>query len=360
LLKKFYERLSYSFGNEDCSTELKALDIQKNDHVVCITASGDRPLNLMSQDLEKIYAVDLNPIQNHLLRLKITALEQLDYPDYLNFLGATEEAYPVAFLDSILEELPSESKDFWLMHLGLIEKGILYQGALEKLCFSISIILQLFFKKEIEKLFSADNLLEQELLIDQLFDRKLFKFLSKIILNSWIAKKYFSDPGLYEFVDKKVKVSDYIISQIKNSLQHHLIKENPLLHLLFYGKVESKAFPPYLQKEGVSKIKKNLTKVEIIHLNMVDFLKKLEDNSIDCFSFSDIASYMNQKDFNLLLKEMIRVGRPNARFCIRELMSRHAIDPENESQLFIDHELSEELKMTDNCFVYRFLAGKIK
>ena len=73
-MSRFYERLNYSFGNEDPFTELKALRIKPSDTVVCVTASGDRPLNLMSCPLEKIYCVDLNPIQNHLLSLKLQTI----------------------------------------------------------------------------------------------------------------------------------------------------------------------------------------------------------------------------------------------------------------------------------------------
>ncbi len=67
-MANFFERLSYSFGNEDWLTEQRALQISPNDSVICITASGDRPLNLLTSDCKEILAIDANPIQNHLLQ----------------------------------------------------------------------------------------------------------------------------------------------------------------------------------------------------------------------------------------------------------------------------------------------------
>ena len=53
----FFSRLSYSFGNEDWRTEKRALGIRPHDQVLCITASGDRPLNLLARDyVKKLFA----------------------------------------------------------------------------------------------------------------------------------------------------------------------------------------------------------------------------------------------------------------------------------------------------------------
>ena len=358
-MSRFYERLNYSFGNEDPLTELKALRIKPSDTVVCITASGDRPLNLMSCPLEKIYCVDLNPIQNHLLSLKMEAMKQLEFTDYLNFLGATSEPYPHPFIDSVLSELPSDAKTYWEKRKVTLENRILYQGALEKFCKNISHVLNLFCKKDIEELLNAKNLNVQIDLVKKLFNSKLIKFLAKCILNPLFTKKYFPDPGLYEYVDKNIHVADHLLKIIKTSLEIHLIKENPLLHLLFLGKVKESAFPPYLTEQGFNKIKPQLNKVEIFHGNMISFLENLPKNSVDCFSLSDISSYMSETEFNCLLKAMIQAGKSNARFCIRELMSNHKIDFSIKQHLNINNKLSDELKILDRCFFYHFLAGNI-
>lgn len=359
LTEKFYNRLNYSFGNEDHKTELKALEIHPEDTIVCVTASGDRPLNLLTQECKKIYSIDCNPIQNHLLSLKMKAMQTLEIEEYLNFLGATFESYPSAFTDSIIQSLPADAKDFWKNKSDLLESGVIYQGHMEKFCFWIAILLNIFLKKEIYELFSCTDIFEQQKLIDRIFQKKSIRFLSKVLLHPKLNKKYFSDPGLYAYVDSKMKVHEHLLQLIKRSLEVHLVRENPLLNLVFQGKVGPEAFPPYLQREGIHKIKPRLDKISIVHDNMINFLESLPSESIDCFSFSDIASYMSCSEFNRLLKAMIHCAKPGARFCIRELMSRHTIDQEISSKLQRNEELEQELKAQDNCFVYQFIIGKI-
>ena len=87
-MASFFHRISYSFGNEDWRTEEKALAIEPGDRVVAVTASGDRPLHCLLGDPREVVAVDANANQNHVLRLKIAEMRQLDYERYVAFLGA--------------------------------------------------------------------------------------------------------------------------------------------------------------------------------------------------------------------------------------------------------------------------------
>ena len=86
-MKSFFETINYSSVNEDSNSEFKALNINKNDTVLCITGSGARILDLLIKDPKEIVAVDFNPCQNFLLELKIAAIQKLEYEDFLRFIG---------------------------------------------------------------------------------------------------------------------------------------------------------------------------------------------------------------------------------------------------------------------------------
>src|SRR4029078_5372714 len=85
----FYNRLNYSLGNEDWHVEAQALRIVPKDRVVCVTASGDRPMHLLMTECAEIISIDMNRIQTYLLELKIAAITHLDFEKYLAFLGCT-------------------------------------------------------------------------------------------------------------------------------------------------------------------------------------------------------------------------------------------------------------------------------
>ncbi len=357
---KFYNRLSYTFGNEDPLSEQLALDIRPDDVVVAVTASGDRPLNLLINPCFKLYSIDLNPIQNHLLALKIEAMRHLDYDSYLKFLGASPDSYSPDVTRHILSFLPAEARAYWSSQQHHLKKGILYRGAMERMCYWISCFLNLFFKKEVDCLFLCETVADQKKCFEETISKKpLFRCFAHWILNPKLTKRFLSDPGLYEFVDSTIRIDAHLIRLIVNYLSVHLIRHNPILNLVFLGKVLPEAYPTYLRKEGVDEIKGRLNTIEIVHNNIIDFLEKQPEKSIDCFSLSDVASYMSSANFNRLLKAMIRSAKPNARFCIRELMSQHPIDLEIESKIQRNRELEEKLKAIDHCFVYRFITGII-
>lgn len=56
-----------------------------------LCSAGDNTLNLLLAGPKKIVAVDLSPAQNAVLELKIAAIKNLTYDDYLLILGESED-----------------------------------------------------------------------------------------------------------------------------------------------------------------------------------------------------------------------------------------------------------------------------
>lgn len=85
-MEKFFEKINYSACNEDSRSEIEALNINENDVILCITASGARSLDLLVKNPKKIVSIDFNKTQNFLLSLKIAAYQGLNYDEFLSFL----------------------------------------------------------------------------------------------------------------------------------------------------------------------------------------------------------------------------------------------------------------------------------
>jgi len=172
--KKFFSRLSYSFGNEDWRVERKALKIEPDDTVVCVTASGDRPLHLLLDECKELISVDLNPIQNYLCQLKAAAMRHFNHDDYLSVLGAKEDKLRKEKIDWLLQLLTLEERAFWVANRKLLNKGVLYQGAVEKLCKKIALILRVFRGKKIDRLFEIDDIEIQKKFVKEVWDSTFF------------------------------------------------------------------------------------------------------------------------------------------------------------------------------------------
>ena len=86
-MSSFGRTLNFTSANEDGATELAALTLRPDDHVLCLTASGARPLDLLLGNPARITAIDINPAQNELTRLKIAALRALSDEGVHAYLG---------------------------------------------------------------------------------------------------------------------------------------------------------------------------------------------------------------------------------------------------------------------------------
>ncbi|MBA3239029.1 MAG: DUF3419 family protein [Parachlamydiaceae bacterium] len=357
--RHFFSRLSYSFGNEDPSVERRALDCKNTDRVLCITASGDRPLHLLLDECHEIVAIDLNETQNHLLALKVQAMQQFDYEHYLSFLGGIEDTHRIAKLQLLLPHLNENEKQFWTKHEPIIAKGVIYQGAVERLCKRFASALRLVRRHKVKKLFEFEDLEEQKHFIknhwNSFFWRKSFSFL----FNSPIMRLFLKDPGVFSHLGKTISPGQYICQRLTQNLETTLASKNPFISLILRGYVDPKAFPPYLTEKGVETIKPRLNKLSWESRDVIAYLEDAPSSHFDCFSLSDIASYMDQHNFHRLLRAVHRTARPGARFSMRQFMSDHPI-PDDLSHAFSRNtDLENSLEAEECCFVYRFMAGTI-
>lgn len=356
----FFSRLSYSFGNEDPRVERKALAIKPTDRVLCITASGDRPLHLLMDECAEVVAIDLNETQNNLLALKTLAMKHFKYEDYILFLGGYKDRDRIQKLHRLLPHFDDKESRFWNNHTHLVTKGVLYQGSLEKMLSLFGCTLKLLRGKKVNQLFSIQDLEEQKQFVKEKWNTFLWRKAFDVLFNSPVMRLALKDPGLFAFLDKSISPGTYIYNRMNQSLQTNLANENALLSLILRGRVEPKAFPPYLTEEGVNVIKPRLNKLKWHSDNIITFLENSPDNHFDGFSLSDIASYMDDQSFQRLLSAVHRTAKPGARFSIRQFMSDHPITESVRPFFKRDPKLEATLESEERCFFYRFMVGTIK
>jgi len=358
-MKPFYTRLSYSFGNEDFRTESRALQLKDDDVVLVITASGDRPLNILSSTAKKVYALDANPVQNALLDLKMAALKKFDYDKYIAFLGLTPCNHRMQNYASLKRELQPNTLSLLAPYEKKIGKGIIYQGVIEKGISLASIVVRTIRGSKVEKLFSFNTLEEQAHFVKKHWDTTVWRNSFKLAVHPYVSRLFFKDPGLYEHIGADINSANHMYHRYHSSLERFLVKENLILSLCFQGKVFEAAYPPYLCEKESLKISKHLDKIEFETIDLLSSLKKRSDNSVDVFSLSDVASYLSQNEFSVMVKEMIRTAKPGARFCLRQFLSNHTLPKEVLPFLKRDSELEKALENEDRCFVYRFIVGSV-
>lgn len=355
----FYHRLNYSLGNEDWHVEEKALRIQPGDSAVCVTASGDRPLHLLMTNCADILSIDMNHIQNYLLNLKLAAIAQLDYETYLAFLGCTPTPHRLSIFENLKSSLNPDAARYWQDHKKLISDGIIYKGKVERLTCLSSKVLNVLRHKKIKTLLSFNDIDEQRLYLTKTWDTYFWRKLFEVLINPNLSRYLLRDPGLNSYTEYSNNPGQYIYQRMQRYLNNNLAKKSPLLQLVLTGKILPDAYFPYLTYDGYKKIRRDMSRLRYETTNIIEFLNSQDITHFDCFSLSDIASYMPQKVFEKLLSGVYHSAKPNARFCIREFMSKRYIADHLKGNFKRDTQLEQQLELEETNFVYRFMVGGI-
>jgi S-adenosylmethionine-diacylglycerol 3-amino-3-carboxypropyl transferase len=353
----FYKRLNYSLGNEDWAVEAQALNVTKGDRVICITASGDRPLHLLMTDCAEIISLDMNRTQNYLLELKICAIKHLDYEKYLAFLGCNHTPFRRNIFSELIKHLTKDCAAFWKKNIKMIQRGIIYQGRTERTTQIASQFFKLIRHRKIKKLFLFTHLESQRDFVKSEWDTRAWRKIFDVFMHPKMLRLLVNDPGLA--TSDYPHPGTYVRHRIRDFLDNHLAIKSPLLQLLLTGSIAPDAYFPYLTYDGYTKIRSHPERLQFLTGDIVEYLEGLESSFANVFSLSDIASYMPQMDFEKLLYAMQHAASPGARICLREFISKRNFPAALFDSLRRNTTLEKKLEAEETNFVYRFMVGHI-
>lgn len=359
LQSTYANRISYSGPNEDSRSELKALNINENDNILCVTGGGDRVLSLLLDKPKKITAIDLNPCQNHLLELKKAGIQELNHEDFLKFIGILPCNKRLHTYNKIKHHLSKEAESFWTENTKTIKRGAIFEGAFEKHFKLISTIIKTIRPSKIRTLVTFKNIEEQRKFVEQKWNTPAWKHFLHFLTSESIFRLSLKDPGFYQHVPQQVSIPKYLISRMDHSLMNHLILENFFMTFLLTGKYNPEhGLPLYLEKKNYPAIKDALNNsiIETVTSPLETYLDRLE-TKIDKFSISDVSAYLNEENFISLLNSIHSAGNENCILCMRHFITKRRIPDLFKSKFIFDPALEEELGNSDMSFVYSFNVG---
>lgn len=354
----FFERLNYSSVNEDWRCEAQALRLGPTDDVLCVTGSGDRPLDLLMLEPRRVVAIDLAPAQNHLLELKAAALRSLSFPDYASFLGLSpgSAASRCATLAALEAELSAAALAYWQRNRRLVERGVLYEGGFERFFASLARLARLVRGRAVRELLSFRDLEQQRRFLRERWDRSAWRAVYRLLLSRPLMRLLFQDPAFYERV--AVVTGTYLYDRMLAHLGRVLARESFMVSLALQGRLPEGDLPPYLTPEGAAVIRQRLDRLSIVTADLVEHLHSVPPGTYSAFSLSDTPSYLPQEGFERLMGGMIRAGSPGARFCVRLFLTRPWIPPTLASRLSREPALETRLAEEDHSFAYDFIVGR--
>jgi S-adenosylmethionine-diacylglycerol 3-amino-3-carboxypropyl transferase len=359
---RFFETLNYSAVNEDWRTEASALRIEAGDVVLCVTGSGDRPLDLLALDPPpaRVLAVDLGPAQSHLLALKVAALCRLDYDAYAAFLGLRSAPAPdrLRTLRALATDLTAEARRYWEEHARSVAEGVLYAGRFERFYGQVSRLARLLRPRAVRTLFELGDLEAQRAFVREVWDAPWWRRAFELCCHPALLRFAFGDPGFYQHAD--VALGPYAWKRIRAGLQTHLARESFMMGLLFLGRLPPGDLPPYLTRDGVQTILARLDRLDVATADVIALMRDGPPGRFTRFSLSDVPSYLSVADFERLLDAVLHAAAPGARVCIRQFLTRRRLPDRLAVRLAREPELEARLAREDRSIVYDFIVAQVR
>ena len=169
ILETTLERLVFGSGLvfnqcwEDPQIDQEAFAVTPDDTVLTIASAGDNALSLALAEPKRIYAIDLNPAQIHLLKLKIAAARHLDYAEFWHLFSlAPARRASTIYYESLRSRLDDDSRRFWDAHLCALRTGLYRAGVLGRALWLLRMYLRMLCGPGVlERIFTCESLSEQ-------------------------------------------------------------------------------------------------------------------------------------------------------------------------------------------------------
>jgi S-adenosylmethionine-diacylglycerol 3-amino-3-carboxypropyl transferase len=352
----------YSTCDEDSFSELRALDLTPSDAVVSVTGSGCRTLSLLTRNPRSVISVDYSPGQNYLLELKLAAIRALSYDDLLAFLGIDKSERRWETFELLAPRISALAAAYFRRYPNAINNGVLFSGRHEQFYVRVvAPLMHLLFGRKLRRLFAARTLDEQRQIYREQVAGRLWR---------WMIRQGFSESSLRRILnDDKYHIEidvpspgNYLLERLDHTFSHHLARRNHWVSFMINGKYPDRTcLPHFLLRESYEAIRRATTILTPVSENLIEYMKRMSDKSVDKFSLSDVTSCINKAEFNALLEQVFRTGKPGARLCYRNFLAKYSLPKDTDRRIVRDDALASELDRDDLAFAYSFevatLAG---
>jgi S-adenosylmethionine-diacylglycerol 3-amino-3-carboxypropyl transferase len=354
----FSRTLNFTSANEDGATELEALALAPSDHVLCLTASGARPLDLLLGNPARITAIDINPAQNELLRLKIAAFKALEDEALYAYLGIANSRHRPDLHRRVAAGLPPASRAFWDARPGAIASGVWHSGRWERVLRLGAFGTRRLRGRSIDRLFAASSLSEQADIWRTRFDDGLWHGAVRVLAQRWFWTRIIGEPG-GAFLPPPAESEARLTGLFRRAAKHILFRGSDFAVLLFHGRHSvQRALPLHMRPENLAVIRERTDRIEITETGL-DALGASGLGPFDAFSLSDFGSYCGQCDYDACWNGVIASARPGARFCERVFMNPVQPGPALADAVRVDPAGSQALTHSDKAIIYDIRCGTL-
>jgi S-adenosylmethionine-diacylglycerol 3-amino-3-carboxypropyl transferase len=369
LFAMWFRQLVYTQIWEDPVTDMQALNLGVDDHVVTIASGGCNALSYLTANPAKVTAVDLNHAHVSLVKLKIAGLRVLpDHNDFFQFFGVAQASRNVRIYETLIApQLDTDSRQYWeggpigFRRIRLFAKGFYKFGLLGQLIGIIHWGAKLHGVK-LNELLTQPSQQAQENWFDEnvakIFDTKL---MAKICSSPFALYNLGIPPSQHNALcdEQPANMAQVLKERARRLATVVPIQDNYFAWQAFgrrYDPTGQSAIPLYLMHSHYAQIKANVHKLSVEQSNIRETLARMGTLSVDAVVLLDAQDWMSNDEITALWREITRTAKPNARVIFRTAGVSSPVDAcfteELQGKWVRDRATSDTLGHTDRSGIY--------
>lgn len=327
MAKEYFSDLNYTLSNEDTRIEFELLP-ENAERVFSIAGSGARCLPLIARQPKYLDVIDMSVSQLYLCELRLQAMKQLTYEEYLFLLGyrgALQAGGDSGDDREVLFKkltLSPAAHAYWVERTaGWKTRGFILLGRWESHFQKLGRLFRDVLKCDFSKVFEAQSLEEQIELYETHWPKVRWNSFiriaaSEFVFNKFLYKGHFS--GKADHKTEQRAPSQFIMEEFDRIFRTQLVRKNYFMQILFLGRIAyEEGLPLEAHAATVEAVKNSKTEVRYLHGNLLEELPK---HAYDFISLSDTISYLEQNDANQILQKLNPAMKSGSQMIIRSFM----------------------------------------
>lgn len=323
-----FKGLVYAQIWEDPVADMAALQIGPDSRVLTIASGSCNALSYLTANPAAITCVDLNTAHIALGRLKIAAIQNLDYADLRSFIAEADKPENTAiYRKKLAPHLDEATRRYWegrdlvgRRRIKGFTRGIYKRGLLGHFIGAAHVLAKLY-KIDPSEILGAETLEEQRRVFDErfapIFERKLVR---------WLTDQPASlfglgiPPAQYDALAGGQRMADVLRARLEKLACHFPLNDNYFAWQAFgrgYGRQDKAPLPPYLQEANAAYVRERLGRLTLRHASFTQVLQESADASLDRYILLDAQDWMSDAQLTELWSEITRTARPGSRVLFR-------------------------------------------
>ena len=335
---------------EDAACLTAAFAPLRRGRFLSIASGGDNSFALLTLDPEEVALADVNPVQLHLVELKMAAIRTLERDALLAFLGfrPATAAQRRAWYQSFAATLPAGTKACWDTRQDVLEAGITHAGRLERYfrMFATRILPLIHNGSTVAQMLAPKSAADQAAFFDHQWDtwrwRTLFRLFFSRQVMGWLGR----DPALLR--EAGDHVGPRILARAARHLRSVQVQDNAYLAYLSQGQW-GQALPPWLHEDVLPVVRERLDRIRLHQCLIQDVPSAMP---FDGANLSDIFEYMAPGDFAACARAIHARMRPGGRVAYWNLLVSRRMSEACPDLFRYEAALSQQLHGQDRCFFY--------